>query len=430
MTILDRLLGRAPVTQSPARREPVLSAASTFDVSSPPTSLTNVGWGASGMSRSRVKSLPPVSALAAQRHATVFACCNNLAGDMSKVPLHLMQRDRQGKEVRVREHAAPYLLNVESAPGVAAKITRFALIYAFALRGNGFAFAPRDGAGNLQLVEAVRGQAPAVLKAGRDRFYDFEDGAGIQRRVSWRHMVHMRYLAEDGWTGRSPIEVAAESMGIALAGQEAAARTASGQVVRAVITLNAENYRDDEAEKRNAEAIAERLRNPLVDGFPVMGAGEKIEKLDLSASDQQLLESRKFDLTQICAIYRMPPSKVQSLEHGVKANVEQQAIDYLTDCLMHWATQVEDQLAMALLTPAERTAGLFFRHDFDALMRPTTKDRYDALQRAVGGPIMTPNEGRMSEGLPSLGPSGDVLYPPSNMTRDANPEPKKEDPEA
>lgn len=429
MSILDRLLGRAPAIASPARREPVLSAATTFDISTPSASLTNVGWGASGMSRSRVKTLPPVSALAAQRHATVFACCNNLAGDMSKVPLHLMQRDRQGNEVRVREHAAPHLLNVESAPGVAAKITRFALIYAFALRGNGFAYAPRDGAGNLLLVEAVKGQAPAILKAGRDRFYDFEDGAGSQRRVSWRHMVHMRYLAEDGWTGRSPIEVAAESMGIALAGQEAAARTASGQVVRAVITLNADNYQDDESEKRNAEAIAERLRNPLVDGFPVMGAGEKIEKLDLSASDQQLLESRKFDLTQICAIYRMPPSKVQSLEHGVKANVEQQAIDYLTDCLLHWATQVEDQLAMALLTPAERTAGLFFRHDFDALMRPTTKDRYDAYARAVGGPIMTPNEARKIEGLGDL-PEGNVLYPPSNMTRDSNVEPKKEDPDA
>jgi HK97 family phage portal protein len=418
MSLLDRILGRAPAIATPARREPVLSSSASVSVSDP-QAWQRLGWTPAVTTRSRVKSLPPVSALAAQRHATVFACCNNLAGDMSKVPLHLFQRDRTGREVRVREHAAPFLLNVESTPGVAAMVTRFALIYAFALRGNGFAYAPRDGAGNLMMVEAVKGQAPAILKAGRDRFYDFEDGAGMQRRVPWRHMVHMRYLAEDGWTGRSPIEVAAESMGIALAGQEAAARTASGSFVRAVIKLKTENYEDAEAEERAAKAIAERLRNPELDGFPVMAAGDDLEKLDLSASDQQLLESRKFDLTQICAIYRMPPSKVQSLENGVKANVEQQAIDYLTDCLMHWAKQVEDQLAMSLLTPAERTAGLFFRHDFDALLRPTTKDRYDAYFRAVGGPIMTPNEARAIEGLDPI-EAGKVLYPPSNMTRDAS----------
>ena len=81
---------------------------------------------------------------------------------------------------------------------------------------------------------------------------------------------------------------------------------------------------------------------------------------------------------------------------------------------------------MALLTPAERTAGLFLRHDFDALMRPTRKDRYDALARVVGGPIMTPNEGRKSEGLGPIA-GGNVLYPPSNMTRDSKTDPAKED---
>ena len=416
MTLMDRILGRAaPAPLMMPRREPVMMAAEPSGVSLPKHWTTEIGWGSTG-GRSRVKSLPPVTAIAAQRHATVFACCSVIAGDLAKVPLHLYQRDRDGTEVRVREHAAPYLLNVESAPGVAAAVTRLSVIYAFALRGNGYAYAPRDGAGNLELIEAVKGQTPSVLRTGRARFYDFEDGEGINRRVPSRHMVHMRYLAEDGWTGRSPIEIAAESFGIALAGQEAAARTASGQFVRALIKL-ADDYTDDEAELRAAKRIAEALRNPELEGFPVIRGGDGVEKLDMSASDQQLLESRKFDVTIICSAYRMPPAKVQSLENGVRANVEQQAIDYLTDCLLHWGVQVEQQLGMSLLTPAERESGLFLRHDFDALMRPTTKDRYDAYSRAVGGPIMLPNEARKIEGLPPI-VGGDVLYPPPNMTRD------------
>lgn len=71
-------------------------------------------------SHSRVRSLPPVTPLTAQRHATVFACCSVIAGDLAKVPLHLYQRGATGREARVRDHALPYLLNVEAVPGVVA----------------------------------------------------------------------------------------------------------------------------------------------------------------------------------------------------------------------------------------------------------------------------------------------------------------------
>jgi HK97 family phage portal protein len=378
-----------------------------------------------GGTRSRVKSLPVVSALSAQKHATVFAIGSTYAGDLAKVPLDVLQKNKNGSVTVVRDHAASHLLNVESVEGVAAAVTRLALFYAFVVRGNGYAYAPRDGAGELELIEVVKGQQPTILRNGRARFYQFEDGAQVQRTVPGRHMIHMRYMSDDGWMGRSPIEIAAESMGIAMAGQEAAARAASGTFVRAIIKL-ADNYQDDEAEEQAAKRIANALRNPDLEGFPVMQHNEGIERLDLSASDQQLLESRKFDVTMICAAFRMPPVKVQFMENGVYANVEQQNMNYRTDGLTHWAVQGEGQLNMALLTPAEREAGLFLRHDLDALMRATTKDRYDAYQRGVGGPILTPNEAREMEGLPPIA-DGERLYPPSNMTRDENATTDKKD---
>jgi HK97 family phage portal protein len=420
MSLIGRILGipgplRPPAVRvlpaPPAAIPATVAAAGT--TASPDQWAREVGWMPLGGSRSRVASLPPVSPLTAQKHATVFACCSVIAGDHAKVPLHLFQRGKTGRVERVRDHALPYLLNVESVPGVAASATRLALVYAFTLRGNGYAYAPRDGGGELMLIEAVKGQNPALLSAGRERFYDFEDGESVRRRAPSRAMVHLRYMADDGWIGRSPIDYAAESVGIALAGQEAAARTASGAWVRAAIKL-ADDFEDEEARERAGKRLAERLRNPDLDGFPLLGENDKIEKLDLSASDQQLLESRKFDRSQICAIYRVPPSKVQSLEQGVRANVEQQALDYLTDCLSHWASQIEPQLALALLTPAEREAGMFLRHDFDALLRTTTKERYDALARAVGGPFMKPNEARAIEDMDPV-EGGDVLYPPPNQ---------------
>ncbi len=413
----SRMAGASVRTEPPVTAPQ--AAAEASGTAAPKPWLQEVGWSSGGASR--IRTLPRVSAEIAQRHATVYACCAVIAGDLAKVPLKLFQRSGDGREVRVRDHAAPYLLNVEAAPGVAASVVRFALGYAFTLRGNAFAWAPRDGAGELELIDLVRQSGCSVLRAGRERFYDFEDGAGLRRRAPARAMIHLRYMAEDGWTGRSPLEVAAESVGLALAGQESAARAASGVTARAVIRLR-DDYEDDEARVRSARRVAAALRAPEVEGFPILGEGEDVKTLDMKAADQELLGSRKFDREQIAAIYRVPPAKLQMMEYGVKANGEQQAIDYLTDCLLHWAKQVEDQLALGVLTEAERRAGFYLKHDFGALLRPTTRERYEALAKAVGGPILTPNEARRIDGYDPI-EGGDRLNPAPNMTRSEETDP-------
>jgi|GEM_PF-751252 len=418
MSLFNRIMGFGATVSGSDRTEPVMTAndvtapdAVTTGTAHPAGWVDNLGWGG----RSRVKTLPHVTPSSAQRHSTVFSCCNVIAGDLSKVPLRVYQENKDGREVPVVGHPASYLLNVESSPGVPSIVPRYMLAYAFALRGVAFAYAPRDGAGELELIATIPQNGVSILRNGRARFYDLMDGAEINRRVPGRSMVHMRYMAEDGWTGRSPIEVAFESMGLAMAGQEAAARSASGTTMRAFIQME-DLYEDEEAFKRAQKRVANSVRDPEVEGFPIMGANDKITPLDLKASDIELLASRRLDREQIAGMWRVPPTKLQILEYGVKANSEQAAIDYLTDCLYHWGSQVEDQMSLSILTEEERRAGLFLRHDYDALLRATTKERYEALAKAIGGPFVTPNEGRFREGLPPV-EGGNVLNPAPNMTR-------------
>lgn len=423
MSLFDRIMRRdKPQAQ---RAEPPITASDRAEASGTmaPEGWLVDGWGAG---QSRVKTLPRVTPETAQRHATVFACCNIIAGDLAKVPLNVVQMDRRtGRMTKVRDHALAYLLNVESTFGVPAILTRFNAVYSFALRGNGYAYAPRDGGGQPLLIEHVSTDRCAMLRDGRARFYDFEDGAGVMRRAPARSMVHLRYAAADGWTGRSPLSLAPESVGLALAGQEAAARNASGVQVRGYVKLE-DNFEDDEAAARGIKRIRHMLRDPDSEGWPVLGANDAIQTLDLSASDQELLASRKFDREQLAALYRMPPAKLQMLEFGVKANGQQQAIDYKTDCLTHWGAMVQDFMEISLLTRSERERGLQLVHDYDALMEATMAERYAAAQKAVGGPWMTVNEQRQAEGLQDV-PEGDVLYPPANMTRDAGDDGQKKE---
>lgn len=408
----------APRVEPPVSTEGVTASSSGSN-----SGLMAVGWGGLG-GQSRVKSLPRVTPDRAALHGTVFACCNNIAGDLSKVPLKLYQADSSGNDTRVREHPLDYLVRREASSGVPAQLVRFAAIYAYALRGVGHIYAPRDGGGELMRLDIVRQHTVARSQHRGTQVYDFVDGTGERRRVTHRSMAHLRYMAEDGWTGRSPLQVAAESVGIALAGQEAAARNASGGTKRGAIKLS-DNYESTEDRDRQARRLKALMRDND-DAWPVIGPDEDVKRLDLSAADQELLSSRKFDREMLAAIYRMPPSKLQMLEFGVKANGEQQAIDYLTDCLLHWSVLVEAQLDMALLTEDERRRGLFLRHDFGALLQPTIKEQYEAIKGAVGGPFLRPNEGRQKLGLAAVD-EGNLLNPAPNMTRDDSAKKKDKD---
>lgn len=402
-----------------ARIEPTIEAAETSGTNNPNPAIFDAGWSGAGAS---ARLLPNVTATIAERHGTVFSCCNIIAADLAKVPLRVWQKNVGGTETQVEGHPLNYLLNVEASIGVPAKIARFALAYPFALRGQSIHYAPRDGGGELEMIDLINQDQCQVYRQGRTRVYQFTDGAEVRRNAPARSMVHLRYMALDGWTGRSPLQVAADSVGLAIAGQTAAARTAVGTTARAVIMLD-DNYEDEESRIQNARRVKETLRGNDSSDMAVLNAGEDVKVLDLSAADQELLASRKFDREMIAGIYRMPPSKLQMLEHGVKANGQQQAIDYRTDCLLHWGGFVEAGMAQSLLTEKERRAGLFLRHDYSVLMLPTTQEHYTALHTAVGGPIMTANTAQKLANLP-VTPDGDKLNPAPNMTRKETPKQK------
>ena len=418
---LTKYLGGSHGNHAPRREPqfaaPAIAATSDAGLSGARAMMFEAGFGSGGS-----RLLSNVAPDRAERHATVYACCAIIAGDLAKVPLRVHLQDAAGP---VEGHEANYLLNVESSPQISATTARFALGYSLCLRGNGFAWVPRNGDGEPDMIDSVLPNGVSISRAGRVRVYDFEDGDGARRRATGRTMMHLRHNALDGFTGRSPLECAAESVSIAMAGQDAAARSAKGGTIRAIAHVG-DGYQDDEEWRRSSRRMDEALRDRDGLGIPIVARDDKITRLDLSAADMQLLETRKFDREMIAQIYRVPPSKLQMLENGVKANGEQQAIDYLTDCLFFWADLFETQAALSLLTEAERRAGLVLRHDFDALLRPTTKDRYEAAHRAVGGPWMTPNEARRSEGM---GPveDGDRLNPAPNMTREFESNERTED---
>ena len=75
------------------------------------------------------------------------------------------------------------------------------------------------------------------------------------------------------------------------------------------------------------------------------------------------------------------------------ANLQDDDISFMRWTVMSYLRPIED--ALTTLLPR----GWSVRYNLDALLRPSTKDRYEALAIALQNNIMTTQEARQTEGL-------------------------------
>ena len=82
--------------------------------------------------------------------------------------------------------------------------------------------------------------------------------------------------------------------------------------------------------------------------------GMKWQQTSINPQDSQLLETRKFQVAEICRIYRIPPHMVADLEKATFSNIEHQSLEFVVHTLMPWLIRWEMRMTLSLLTPKER----------------------------------------------------------------------------
>ena len=135
-----------------------------------------------------------------------------------------------------------------------------------------------------------------------------------------------------------------------------------------------------------------------------------VVKLGIEAEKSQLIESRKFQITEIARIYRVPPHMIMDLERATFSNIEHQGIDFVTHTMMPWAIRWEQQINLKLL------GGKFFaEHLMDGLLRGDIKSRYDAYAVGRNWGWLSVNDIRRMENMNPV-TNGDDYLQPMNMT--------------
>ena len=269
------------------------------------------------------------------------------------------------------------------------------LISSALLTGNGLAEIIRTTNGQLSGFRWIPWGMVTVayLKSGR-LAYDVADGRGNTRRLLQGEVIHLRDRTDDGLIGRSRLSRAADTINGVVATNAFAYsfmgnRAAPSGVIELAGTLTAEQrnqLRDQMRERHSGKAVGSTL---ILDGGMAWKAAQ------ISPEDAQLLESRKFDVEEICRLFQVPPPLVQDYSHNTFTNSETAGRWFAMFTLAPWARKIEAEFARSVF-PA---GGPFeLELDLSGFLRGDPKTRWDAHKIAIDAGVLDPDEVRVIEG--------------------------------
>ncbi|WP_272575650.1 phage portal protein, partial [Providencia sp. PROV273] len=237
---------------------------------------------------------------------------------------------------------------------------------------------------------------------------------GESKTLSQAEIWHVRIFTLDGLTGLSPIAYAKQAIGLGLATEEHGARlfgngAVSSGVLQTDAALSDEAFNRLKADFESNHQGLTNAHKPLI-----LEMGLKWQQISLSAEDAQFLETRKFQLEEICRIFRVPLHLVQNTDRATFNNIENLGIGFINYSLVPYLIRIEQRINIGLVKPSKHGV-LYAKFNTGALLRGDMKSRFDAYATGINWGIYSPNECRELEELnPRDG--GDIYLTPLNMT--------------
>ena len=342
----------------------------------------------------------------------VWTCTNILSQSMSVCPIQL--HEKKTKKI-IDSHPLNKLLNLIPNPEMSSYQWRSVIMNNCGLWGNSFCEIERDGAGRPLRLWPIMPWRVYVRRIAGEIMYQVILIAGGTVWLRPDQMLHIRGLSTDGLVGLSPIRAGCEAIGLGLAAQVSAGKAFSNDnPPMGTVTVP----------MKVSDGAAKRIRESVESGHKGLNNAHRIMLLEegmtftpnnMNPVDMQLLESRRFTREEIGGMYRIPMHKLGILEKATNNNIEQQALEFIQDCLTPWAKNIEQEIMIKLFTPAEQDT-LILKHDMDEISRGDIKTRYSAYGSAKQWGILNTDEVRAKEYLPPLpAGAGQVYLNPMNM---------------
>lgn len=354
-----------------------------------------------------------VSADQALRVSAVFACVRVLAESIASLPLITYRRgDGESKE-RARDHWLYPLLHdrpnrwqtaFQYFETVMAHLTLRGVHVSLKTRG-------RQPGSVAELVPLHPDRLTIKQRADLSLEFRYRTEAGAEQTFGQSDVLWIPFLSTDAVHPISPVQAMARAVNLARAAEDHGERFFANDASASLAILG-KKFKTDEARREFRRELIERQTGQNRH-MPIVLEGEgEIKELSISHEDAQFLETRKFQVTDIARIFRVPPHLIADLERATFSNIEHMGIEFVTLTLMPWFRRIEQAIARDLIDVPD----IYCEFLPDALLRGDTVGRYSANASAIQAGWKTRNEVRRQENLNPIEGLDEPLEP-QNMRR-------------
>lgn len=363
-----------------------------------------------------------VNERSAMQMTAVYACVRILSEAIAGLPLHMYQYLEDGSKKKATEHPLYHLLHDEPNPEMTSFVFRETLMTHLLLWGNAYAQIIRNGKGE---VIALYPLMPNRMEVNRDKngklYYQYTTSSEDAKTMEGSTVIldpsdvlHVPGLGFDGLVGYSPIAMAKNAIGLAIATEEYGSKFfANGAAPSGV--LEHPGVIKDPTKLRDSWNLAfggSSNSNKVA----VLEEGVKYTPISISPEQAQFLETRKFQINEIARIFRVPPHMVGDLEKSSFSNIEQQSLEFVKYTLQPWIIRWEQNLQKALLSEEEKKT-YFFIFNVEGLLRGDYQSRMQGYATARQNGWMSANDIRELENLDKIPAEegGDMYLVNGNM---------------
>ena len=358
----------------------------------------------------------------AMQMTAVYSCVRILAEAVAGLPLHLYKYTADGGKEKALDHPLYRLLHDEPNPEMSSFVFRETLMTHLLLWGNAYAQIIRNGKNE---IVALYPLMPNKMTVDRDAngqlYYTYYrgDDEAIQNKsfavtLTPSDVLHIPGLGFDGLVGYSPIAMAKNAIGMAIACEEYGAKFFANGAAPGGVLEHPGTLKDPQRIRESWQAAFGGSSNS--NKVAVLEEGLKYTPIAISPEQAQFLETRKFQINEIARIFRVPPHMVGDLEKSSFSNIEQQSLEFVKYTLDPWVVRWEQSITRALLSHEEKSR-YFVKFNLEGLLRGDYQSRMNGYAIGRQNGWMSANDIRELENLDRIPAEegGDLYLVNGNM---------------
>ena len=335
-----------------------------------------------------------VNARTAIQMSTVYACVRVIAETIASLPLHVYESNEGGSAKAVK-HPLYRLIHDEPNPEMTSFVWRETMLTHLLLWGNSYSQVIRNGRGQ---VVGLYPLLPDYMEVDRDSkgvlTYKYTNAEGVSRWLRPEDVLHIPGLGFDGIIGYSPVAMEKNAIGLGISAEEYGNKFFSNGARPSGILTHPNTVKDPAALRASWNAAYGGTSN--ASRVAVLEEGMTFTPLSMPNNEAQFLETRRFQVEEICRIYRVPPHMVGDLSRATFSNIEHSSIDFAVHTIRPWLVRIEQAMNRALFPDREK-GRFYIQFNLDGLMRGDYKSRMEGYAIARQNGWMSANDIRELE---------------------------------